>query len=146
MMTSSNGLSFRVTGSLCEEFTSHRWIPLTKASDADFWYSLWSVPEKNGWVNSREAGDLRRHCVHYDVIVILIEIFFYNDAMHIYAIFACQLMLILQNASLAHVFTLIKSTYPTPTPESRLHIKTALLDMWIPMINVRQLWDRPILR
>ena len=23
----------------------------------------------NGWVNIREAGDLRRHCAHYDVIV-----------------------------------------------------------------------------
>ena len=23
----------------------------------------------NRWVNSREAGDLRRHCAHYDVIV-----------------------------------------------------------------------------
>ena len=26
----------------------------------------------NGWVNNREAGDLRRHYVHYDVIVMLI--------------------------------------------------------------------------
>ena len=24
----------------------------------------------NGWVNNRGAGDLRRHCAHYDVIVI----------------------------------------------------------------------------
>ena len=23
----------------------------------------------NGWLNKREAGDLRRHCAHYDVIV-----------------------------------------------------------------------------
>ena len=23
----------------------------------------------NDWINNREAGDLRRHCVHYDVIV-----------------------------------------------------------------------------
>ena len=23
----------------------------------------------NVWVNNREAGDLRRHCAHYDVIV-----------------------------------------------------------------------------
>ena len=27
----------------------------------------------NGWVNSREAGDLRRHCSHYDVIVMIIN-------------------------------------------------------------------------
>ena len=25
----------------------------------------------NGWVNNREAGDLRRHCGHYDVTVML---------------------------------------------------------------------------
>ena len=23
----------------------------------------------NGWVNNREAGDIRRHCTHYDVII-----------------------------------------------------------------------------
>ena len=27
----------------------------------------------NGWVNNREAGDLRRHCSHYDVIVMIIN-------------------------------------------------------------------------
>ena len=45
MMTSSNGDIFRVTGHLCGEFT--------------------------GWVNNREASDLRRHCAHYDVIVMI---------------------------------------------------------------------------
>ena len=25
----------------------------------------------NDWVNNREAGDLRRHCAHYDVIVMI---------------------------------------------------------------------------
>ena len=34
MMTSSNGNIIRVTGHLCGEFTGHRWIPRTKASDA----------------------------------------------------------------------------------------------------------------
>ena len=29
----------------------------------------------NGWVNSREAGDLRRHRVHYDVIVMIAKWF-----------------------------------------------------------------------
>ena len=37
MMTSSNGHIFRVTGLWCGEFTGHRWIPLTKASDAELW-------------------------------------------------------------------------------------------------------------
>ena len=45
MMTSSNGNIFRVTGHLCGEFTGHRWIPLTKASDAELWCFLWSAPE-----------------------------------------------------------------------------------------------------
>ena len=26
---------------------------------------------KNSWVNNRDAGDLKRHCVHYDVIVMI---------------------------------------------------------------------------
>ena len=38
-----------------------RWIPLTKASDAELWCFLWSAPWINGWLNNREAGDLRRH-------------------------------------------------------------------------------------
>ena len=70
MMTSSNGNIFRVTDPLCREFTGHRWIPLTKASDAELWCFLWSAPLINGWVNNREAGGLRRHRSHYDVIVI----------------------------------------------------------------------------
>ena len=68
MMTSSNGNIFRVTGPLCGEFTGPRWIPLTKASDAELWCFLWSAPWINGWVNNREAGDLKRHRDHYDVI------------------------------------------------------------------------------
>ena len=40
MMTSSNGNIFRVTGPLCGEFTGLRWIPLTKASDAELWCFL----------------------------------------------------------------------------------------------------------
>ena len=69
MMTSSNENLFHVTGHLCGESTSHRWIPLTKASDAELWCFVWSAPWINGWVNNREAGDLRRHRAHYDVIV-----------------------------------------------------------------------------
>ena len=69
MIPSSNGNNFRVTGPLCEEFTGHRWIPLTKASDAELRCFLWSAPWINGWVNNLEAGNLRRHRTHYDVIV-----------------------------------------------------------------------------
>ena len=45
MMTSSNGNILRVTGPLCGKFTGHRWIPHTKASDAELWCFLWSTPE-----------------------------------------------------------------------------------------------------
>ena len=62
MMTSSNGNIFRVTGHLCGEFPTQR--PVTGA----LMFSLicvWII----GWVNNREAGDLRRYRAHYDVSV-----------------------------------------------------------------------------
>ena len=46
LMTSSNGNIFRLTGPLWGEFTGRRWIPLTKASDAELWCFLWSEPEQ----------------------------------------------------------------------------------------------------
>ena len=68
MMTSSNGNIFRVTGPLCGEFTGHRhkgqWRGVLMFSLICAWI--------NGWINNREAGDLRRHCAHYDVIVMYI--------------------------------------------------------------------------
>ena len=45
MMTSSNQNIFRVTGPLWGKSIGHRWIPLTKASDAELWCFLWSAPE-----------------------------------------------------------------------------------------------------
>ena len=44
-MMTSNGHIFRVTGLLCGEFTGHRWIPHTKASDAELRCFLWSATE-----------------------------------------------------------------------------------------------------
>ena len=46
MMTPSNGNIFRVAGHLWGESTGDRWIPLTKASDAELWWFLWSAPEQ----------------------------------------------------------------------------------------------------
>ena len=69
MMTSSNGNIFRVTGHLCGEFTGPRWIPHTKASDAELLMFSLICTRINGWVNNGEAGDLRRHRAHYDVTV-----------------------------------------------------------------------------
>ena len=74
MMTSSKEIIFRVTDPLCGEFTGPRWIPVTKAMQwrGALMFSLictWI----NGWVNNREAGDLRRHCAHYEVIVMALN-------------------------------------------------------------------------
>ena len=68
MMTSSNWNIFRVIGPLCREFTSHWWISLTKASDAELWSFLWSAPEQTvGWtiemlVIFTPSRSLWRHC------------------------------------------------------------------------------------
>ena len=68
MMTSSNGNIFRVTGHLCGnspvsgEFPAPR--PVTRSFDVCLIRA-----RINGWVNTRAAGNLRRYCVHYDVIV-----------------------------------------------------------------------------
>ena len=61
---------FRVTGHLWGEFAGHRWLPRTKASDAEIWCFLWSALV-NGWVNNGECGDLRRYPAYYDVTVML---------------------------------------------------------------------------
>ena len=70
MMASSKGNIFRVTG-LCAgnspvngEFPARR--PVTQSFDVFFFICAWI----NGWVNKQDAGDLRRHGAHYDVIVI----------------------------------------------------------------------------
>ena len=69
MKVSSNGNIFWVTGSLWGESTSHRWIPLTKASDAEFWCFLWCTTEEIIEQNDWDTSDLRRLGVHCDVTV-----------------------------------------------------------------------------
>ena len=69
MMTSANGSIFRVTGPFLRGIhrspmnSPHRgqWRGASMFSLICDWI--------NGWVNSREAGDLRRYSAHYDVIV-----------------------------------------------------------------------------
>ena len=75
---SSNGNIFRVTGHLCGEFPGDRWIPRwpVNSPHKGQWrgaltFSLicaWI----NCWVNNGEAGDLRRHHAHYDVMVMVL--------------------------------------------------------------------------
>ena len=63
MMASSNENIFHVTDSFCGEISGHREIPLKEVARFYAW--------TNGWVNNRDAGDLRRHRSHYDVTVML---------------------------------------------------------------------------
>ena len=69
-MTSSNGNIFRVTGRLCGGI--HR--SLVNSPHKDQWRGalMFSLISSwiNGWVNKREAGDLRRHCAYHDVVVL----------------------------------------------------------------------------
>ena len=74
MMTSSNGNMFRVTGFVRG---IHRWLRGIHRSPVNSPHTdqrrgalmclicAWT----NGWVNNQDAGDLRRHRAHYDVIV-----------------------------------------------------------------------------
>ena len=59
MMMSSSGNTFCSTGHLCGEFTDDRWIPCTKASDAELWCFLWSA---RGWWFEMPSCPLWCHC------------------------------------------------------------------------------------
>ena len=67
----ANEISFCVTGHLCGEFTGHRWIPRTKSQWRRALVFSLICAWMNGWLNNREAGDLRRHRAHYEVTVII---------------------------------------------------------------------------
>ena len=53
------------------EFLIHR--PVTQSFDAFF-----DLRRINGWVNDREADDLRRHRTHYDVIVMWYQVRYHS--------------------------------------------------------------------
>ena len=46
MMMLLNGNIFRVSGPLWGESAGHRYIPVTKLSDSEFWCFIWSAPEQ----------------------------------------------------------------------------------------------------
>ena len=75
MMMSSNGNIFRVTGPLCGEFTGHRWIPLTKASDAEIWWVFYmhqnnrlSTQSRHRWLET-PSRSLWRLCNEWRIYV-----------------------------------------------------------------------------
>ena len=70
VMTLSNGKNFRVTGHLCGELTGNS--PHKGQWRGALVFSLicvWII----GWVNNREAGDLRRYRADFDVSVMTCE-------------------------------------------------------------------------
>ena len=78
MMTSSNGNIF-VTGLLCGEFTSHRWITRTKASGAELWYFFDLRLNKRlskqwrGWWCETPLRPSWRHCNVYCRLYLLMS-------------------------------------------------------------------------
>ena len=75
MMTSWNGNIFRVAGHLCREFTGPRWIPHTKASDAELlsfdlrlnkrlskqsWGWWFETPSRPSWRHRNENHNFRK--------------------------------------------------------------------------------------
>ena len=48
---------FCVTSPLWGETAGHRWIPLTKSSDAELWFFSLIYAWTNVWANNRNAGD-----------------------------------------------------------------------------------------
>ena len=111
MMTSSNGNVFRITGHLCGKFSGHRWISLTKASDAELWCFFYLIcAQINGWVNNREAGDLRCHRAHFFNLK--------NHALDYNLFINCLTINFNKNATghNAYLFRLSQASYLTPPP------------------------------
>ena len=68
MMASSNRNIARITGPLWGKSTGHRWIPLTKASDAELYVffdlrlNKWSNKRSRRWRFETQLRTLWRHC------------------------------------------------------------------------------------
>ena len=81
---------FPVTGPLCGEFTGHGEFPTQRPVTRSLMY-FFMCAWINVWVNNREAGDLRRHPAHYDVIVMKYMALFF----HLHTTYAFNVFLIL---------------------------------------------------
>ena len=74
MMTSSNGNIFRVTGHVCGEFIGSRWIPRTKAGDAELWCLRLNKrlsKQSGGWWFETLSSPLWRHCNGLSLYIII---------------------------------------------------------------------------
>ena len=98
------------------EFSTQR--PVTQSFDV-FW--AWT----NGWVNNREAGDLRCHRAHYDITVMVQE--------------RC-----ISSANLMGPFFYKPAAYGCKDTGPHVNIKMVFPDMGISIIKIRRSWDRLI--
>ena len=57
--------------SISDAISSYR--PQVNSPHKSQWHGALICAWPNGWVNNRDAGDLRRHRIHYDVIVMFID-------------------------------------------------------------------------
>ena len=75
MMTSSNGNILCVTAPLWGESTDHWWIPLTKTSDAEFWFFFFDV-RLNKRLNKQRSCCWFQTSMwrHYNVVPLIITI------------------------------------------------------------------------
>ena len=72
IMTSSNGIIFRVTDPLCGEFTGPGEFPAQRSVTRSFYVFIDTAliyAWINDWLNTCEVGDLRRNRGHYEVNV-----------------------------------------------------------------------------
>ena len=92
MMASPNGNIFLVTGPLCGEFTSDRWIPLkrpvTRSFDDFFYLGLNKRLSKQsrGWWFKTPSRPLWRHCNVIAVLVVVIIIHCHGLWRHVFEI------------------------------------------------------------
>ena len=104
-MTSSNGIIFRATGHLCREFTGNRWIPCTKASDAELCCFLWSAPEWKidkkswGWWFETSSRPLWRHSNDVVGTELLLNVSRYSRYIHDVEYFAINSLSTTRNGS-----------------------------------------------
>ena len=85
VMTSSNGNFFCVTSPL-----EIHWSPVNSSHKSQWRGALmfsFICTWINGWVNNREAGDLRLHRAHYNVIVVKIKDRVYGEWKYSYVSF-----------------------------------------------------------
>ena len=66
------------TGPLCGEFTGHRWIPHTKASDVELWWvffylrlNKWLSKQSWGWWFETPSRPLWCHCNNFAILQLL---------------------------------------------------------------------------